>query len=136
MDEWLYLLDKRSTVTGIRYAKANVEGINGLLLLPDDWDNSYHINRFNDDDADFLSNTIPQPFWEDKVESNGAVFLPAAGIRDGGTVGLIGKYGFYWSSTHQGIFDAKGLYFCNTFFNHEYHLHRCFSRSVRLVREK
>ena len=136
MDEWLYLLDKRSTVTGIRYAKANVEGVNGLLLLPDDWDDSYHINRSNDDDADYLSNTIPQPFWADKVESNGAVFLPAAGIRDGGTVGLLGKYGFYWSSTHQGTFDAKGLYFSNTYFDHEYHLHRCFSRSVRLVKGK
>ena len=135
MDEWLYLLDERSTATGIRFAKANVEGVNGLLLLPDDWDNSYQLNDVNNDDINYLSNTIPQPFWKDKVESQGAVFLPAAGIRDGTTVGLLGKYGFYWSATHSGIFDAKGIYFSDSFFNHENTHKKCHSRCVRLVRD-
>jgi tRNA A-37 threonylcarbamoyl transferase component Bud32 len=135
MDEWRYLLDERSTATGMRFAKANVEGVNGLLLLPDDWDNSYQLNDVNNDDINYLSNTIPQPFWKDKVESQGAVFLPAAGIRDGTTVGLLGKYGFYWSATHSGIFDAKGIYFSDSFFNHENTHKKCHSRCVRLVRD-
>ena len=135
IDEWLYLLDERSTATGMRFAKANVEGVNGLLLLPDDWDNSYQLNDVNNDDINYLSNTIPQPFWKDKVESQGAVFLPAAGIRDGTTVGLLGKYGFYWSATHSGIFDAKGIYFSDSFFNHENTHKKCHSRCVRLVRD-
>ena len=136
IDEWLYLLDERSTATGIRFAKANVEGVNGLLLLPDDWDNSYQLNDVNNDDVGYLSNTIPQPFWKDKMESQGAVFLPAAGIRDGTTVGLLGRYGFYWSATHSEIFDAKGVYFSDSFFNHENTNKKCFARSVRLVMDK
>ena len=136
MDEWLYLLDERTTATGIRFAKANVEGVNGLLLLPDDWDNSYHINEANNDDVDYMSNSIPQPFWKDKVESRGAVFLPAAGIRDVGTVGLLGRYGFYWSANHSDIFHAKGVYFSDSFFNHENINRKCLARCVRLVRDK
>ncbi len=136
MDEWLYLLDERSTATGIRFAKANVVGVNGLLLLPDDWDNSYQLHDVNNDDVDYMSNTIPQPFWTEKVESQGAVFLPAAGIRDGTIVGLIGRYGFYWSATHLGTFDAKGVYFSGSFFNHENKHEKCFSHSVRLVRDR
>ena len=42
MDEWLYLLDMRNTTSGMRFAKANVEGVNGLLLLPDDWDIAFY----------------------------------------------------------------------------------------------
>ena len=136
MNEWLYLLDERSTATGIRFAKANVVGVNGLLLLPDDWDNSYQLHDVNNDDVDYMSNTIPQPFWTEKVESQGAVFLPAAGIRDGTVVGLIGRYGFYWSATHLGTFDAKGVYFSGSFFNHENKHEKCFSHSVRLVRDR
>ena len=136
MDEWLYLLDERSTATGIRFAKANVVGVNGLLLLPDDWDNSYQLYDVNNDDVDYMSNTIPQPFWTDKVESQGAVFLPAAGIRNGTFVGLRGRYGFYWSASHLGTFDAKGVYFSDSFFNHENKHLKCYSHSVRLVRDK
>jgi hypothetical protein len=36
-DEWKYLLTKRRTDSGIRYAKATVNGVFGLVLLPDDW---------------------------------------------------------------------------------------------------
>ena len=38
--EWSYLLMTRSTASGIRYAKAQVNGINGVILLPDNWNNS------------------------------------------------------------------------------------------------
>ena len=136
MEEWLYLLDTRNTTSGMRFAKANVEGVNGLLLLPDNWDIAfYNLNHVNDDDIGYLSNTIPQPYWKEKLEVHGAVFLPAAGIRDVGTVGLIGTYGFYWSATHHGIRDALGIYFSNSFFNHENITGRYQARSVRLVRE-
>ena len=111
--------------------------MNGLLLLPDDWDdNVFQLNDVNNDDVNYLSNIIPQPFWKEKVEVHGAVFLPAAGIRDAGVVGLIGKYGFYWSSTHHDPIWAKGIYFCNSFFDHEAVIPKSMARSVRLVRDK
>ncbi len=137
MEEWLYLLDTRPTAQGIRFVKANAEGVNGLLLLPDDWDSTvYHLNAINDGDASYQSNTIPQPFFAEKVEACGAVFLPAAGIRDVGTVGLSGKYGFYWSSIHYETLFAKGIYFSNSWFNEEFFSEKCYGRSVRLVRDK
>lgn len=37
-DEWAYLIFERKTPSGIRAAFASVNGRNGLLLLPDDWD--------------------------------------------------------------------------------------------------
>ena len=137
MDEWLYLLDERVTASGIRFVKAKVEGQKGLLLLPDDWDSTmFHLSNFNDDDDNYEHNNIPQPYWSMKVEAQGAVFLPAAGIRDNATVGLVGNYGFYWSATHFDGFQAKGIYFSNTFFTHENLTMKCTARSVRLVRGK
>ena len=136
-DEWMYLLYTRNTVSGIRFVKANVQSVNGLLLLPDDWDDkAYYLSDVNNDDAHYLSNTIPFSYWEKKVEVRGAVFLPAAGIRDVGTVGLVGINGFYWSATHFGAMRAKGIYFSNSDFNPEALSSKYCARSVRLVRDK
>lgn len=136
-DEWMYLLYTRNTVSGIRFVKANVQSVNGLLLLPDDWDDkAYHLSDVNNDDAHYLSNTIPFSYWEKKVEVRGAVFLPAAGIRDVCTVGLVGINGYYWSATHFGTMRAKGIYFSNSDFNPEAPTSKYCARSVRLVRDK
>ena len=137
MDEWVYLLDKRTTSSGIRFTKARVDSQNGLLLLPDDWDSTvFRLFNINDDDSKYEFNTIPEPYWSQRVESQGAVFLPAAGISDRGLIGLVGNYGCYWSATHFDGLKAKDIYFSNTFFNHEDVTHKCKLRSVRLVRDK
>ncbi len=137
IDEWMYILEKRNTASGIRFAKANVEAVNGLLLLPDDWDdNVLHLNNVNDGESHYLSNIIPQPFWEEKMEAQGAVFLPAAGIRDGYIVGLVDKMGFYWSSTHYEEFYAKGFGFSDTDVQPDMQTRKYKSRSVRLVMDK
>lgn len=137
IEEWNYLLDERVTPSGIRFVKAKVESQNGLLLLPDDWDSTvFRLYNVNDDDGNYTYNNIPEPYWSKKVEAQGAVFLPAAGIIDRTSVGLIGDYGCYWSSTHYDGFKANCVYFSNTFFNHENAIHKCFGRSVRLVRDK
>ena len=137
IDEWNYLLDERVTPSGIRFVKAQVEGQHGLLLLPDDWDSTaFLLFNINDDDGNYGVNNIPEPYWSKKVEGRGAVFLPAAGIRDKGGLGLIGNYGFYWSATHSDGFNAWGVYFSNTFFNHQNTTPKSAGRSVRLVRDK
>lgn len=137
IEEWDYILEKRTTATGIRYAKAVVDGVRGLLLLPDDWDSTYcQLRQFNNDDVDYIHNNLTEPFWTEKAEAQGAVFLPAAGIRDFSYVGLIGKYGHYWSSSCLNPKEALGIYFSNSFFYHSITTDKYSGRSVRLVREK
>ena len=137
IEEWDYILEKRTTATGIRFAKAAVDGVWGLLLLPDDWDSTYcPLRKYNDDDVDYTPNNLTEPFWTEKAEAQGAVFLPAAGIRDFGYVGLVGKYGLYWSSSCLNPKEALGIYFSNSFFYHSITTEKCSGRSVRLVRDK
>lgn len=137
IEEWDYILEKRTTTTGIRYAKAAVDGVWGLLLLPDDWDSTYcPLRKYNDDDIDYIPNNLTEPFWSEKAEAQGAVFLPAAGIRDFNYIGLVGKYGFYWSSSCLNPKEALGVYFSNSFFYHSKTTDKCRCRSVRLVRDK
>ena len=137
IEEWDYILEKRTTATGIRFAKAAVDGVWGLLLLPDDWDSTYcSLRKYNDDDVDYTPNNLTEPFWTEKAEAQGAVFLPAAGIRDFGYVGLVGKYGLYWSSSCLNPKEALGIYFSNSFFYHSITTDKCSGRSVRLVRDK
>ena len=136
IEEWDYLLEKRHTATGIRYAKAVVNNVNGLLLLPDDWDSTrQHLQYVNNEDIDYSYNFITEPFWTKKVEAQGAVFLPAAGIREIHNVGLEGKYGFYWSSTNYDSRAAFGIYFSNSYFDLKGRAGKYAGRSVRLVRE-
>ncbi len=136
IEEWDYILEKRTTATGIRFAKAAVDGVWGLLLLPDDWDSTYcSLRKYNDDDVDYTPNNLTEPFWTEKAEAQGAVFLPAAGIRDFGYVGLVGKYGLYWSSSCLNPKEALGIYFSNSFFYHSITTDKSSGRSVRLVRD-
>ena len=102
-DEWVYVFNTRSTSSGIRYAKATVNGVNGVILLPDNWSSSnYSLSNTNKYDAGFSSNRISQSDWTNKFEANGAVFLPAAGWRDGTNVDYVGSYGTYWSASYKG----------------------------------
>lgn len=100
IDEWYYVFNNRNTSSGIRFARAQVNGINGVVLLPDDWDDSYYsLNSTNINDANFTSNIISSLTWISDLESKGAVFLPLAGCRYINTVSDVGSSGRYWSST-------------------------------------
>jgi hypothetical protein len=100
--EWHYVFNLRSTVSGIRYAKARVNGVNGVILLPDYWSAStYSLSNTNSPYAIFRSNVISSTQWA-TLENAGAVFLPAAGTRGGTTVSVVGSYGMYWSASKSG----------------------------------
>ena len=105
-DEWTYVFITRSTPSGIRYAFAQVNGVNGIILLPDDWSNSiYNLNNTNTSTVSFATNTITKTNWS-ILESAGAVFLPAAGYRNG--TGLQDVHmGCYWSASR----GARAVYF-------------------------
>ena len=80
--EWSYLFFSRTTTSGIRYAVAQVNNVNGIILLPDNWEKSYYsINNTNQKNKDFESNVISSIDWVDNLQAYGAVFLPQAGYR-------------------------------------------------------
>ena len=98
--EWWCLLIGRSTQSGIRYAKAVINGVNGLVLLPDNWDASvYALNYPNQSEVPYSINEISIDNWG-IMESNGVVFLPAAGYRGGTDVYYAGDYGRYWEDNY------------------------------------
>ena len=110
--EWNYVIYTRSTTSGIRYAKATVNGVSGLILLPDDWDASvYALSNTNDEWGGF-DNTITAEDWVNTLEANGAVFLPAAGDRFETWVEGEGVSGVYWSSScGYDNYDARFVFF-------------------------
>ncbi|MBO7528718.1 MAG: PEGA domain-containing protein [Bacteroidales bacterium] len=133
-DEWVYVFDKRSTSSGIRYAKAIVNGVNGVILLPDNWSSSnYSLSNTNKYDAGFSSNRISQSDWTNKFEANGAVFLPAAGWRGGTSVLYVGSYGYYWSASYEDSVRAYYVYFYESRLYADYWRNRKGGQSVRLV---
>ncbi|MBP5412675.1 MAG: hypothetical protein J6Y47_05420, partial [Bacteroidales bacterium] len=78
-DEWVYLLNTRPTASSIRYAKATVCGIVGLIIVPDNCSNTYYpLTNVNTAGAAYTSNIIGATDWA-KMENVGCVFLPAAG---------------------------------------------------------
>ncbi len=134
-DEWVYVFDTRSTSSGIRYAKATVNGVNGVILLPDNWSSSnYSLSSTNQSGASFGSNRISQNDWASKFEAHGAVFLPAAGFRYGTSVYLVGSYGYYWSASYDDSNGARGVLFDGGDLNPDYWYYRNTGLCVRLVR--
>ena len=132
--EWNYLFNTRTTTSGIRFAKAKVNNVNGVILLPDDWDASYYaLTSTNTTNADYTTNEITLADWTDKLEAHGAVFLPAAGRRSGMSVSGALTYGRYWSSTASGDTYVKYLFIYSTSLNPVASYARYYGLSVRLV---
>ena len=132
--EWVYVFNTRSTASGIRYAKANVNNMNGMILLPDDWSACYYtLSSTNTSGASFNSNTITASQWS-TLEQHGAVFLPAASFRFGASVSSMGSGGDYWSASYKDSDYAFGVYFNGSNLNPQQSEHRCLGVSVRLVR--
>ena len=130
--EWDYVILNRTDARYLR-GTANVNGVNGLVLLPDNWsfpsdvEFTYGMNYYS-------QNEYSTSEWA-KMEANGAVFLPAACGRNRAYVNCDGSYGsFYWSSSACDYGDASWLGFygggVGTGGSHRY-----YGRSVRLVQD-
>ena len=134
-NEWDYVFNKRTSPSGIRYAKAKVNNVNGVILLPNAWSSStYNLNYTNTAGASFSSNTLTASQWS-TLEQAGAVFLPAAGARRGSSVSSTGSYLLYWSASNAGNTDAYGLNISDSSLNATNMNFRSDGRSVRLVRD-
>jgi len=135
-DECYYLLHERVTPSGVRYAKASLQGTLGLVLVPDEWSNStYTFVDANNPEAYYNSNQFTREEWTRVLEPNGAVFLPAAGFR-GGIYLNAGDYGYYWTSSAENENFSFCLGFCQTEVAYDFSRYpRSRGFSVRLARD-
>lgn len=132
-EEWDYLIDRRPHCNDL-YSRGCVDGIDGLILLPDDWvlpDGS----SFTPYGEEYKTNDYTIKEWV-KMETNGAVFLPAAGERywTGVDFYIFGSLGYYWSSSAFGSCDAGYLEFNSSYYVSTDSRYRDNGFSVRLVR--
>jgi hypothetical protein len=137
-DEWKYLLNTRTNASDLR-GVAQVKGVNGLILLPDNWTcpagvsfkSGFYSLWGEEHYAAYQTFTTAE--WS-MLKAAGAVFLPAAGERCGSDVYSVQCSGNYWSATEGHSmhaycldFDSEGagMYSENRFYGH----------SVRLVKD-
>ena len=130
-DEWQYLISNRTDASYL-CGTATVNGVNGLILLPDNWTLPTGVT-FTYGEGGWSQNTYSASEWS-KMEANGAVFLPAAGGRLGTDVSSVGSYGGYWSSSAYDSSGASNLdFYSDDVYTYNGYDRYC-GRSVRLVR--
>ncbi len=133
-EEWDYMLNKRNTFSGIRFAKAQVNNVNGIILLPDNWSSDYYsLNSTNVGNASYNRNIITLSVWDSKLESNGAVFLPVAGQRNYVSIEGLESQGAYWSASCS-YYGAYYVFYTNSYLDLS-QKGREFGSSVRLISE-
>ena len=147
-DEWNYLFLTRTDATTL-FAFCSVNGVNGLVILPDNWTTPDGVSFtastkqgllnnvtffFNSSGGNFSHNTYNAEQWS-VMESAGAVFLPAAGVRNVTEVVIAGSYGILWSATPDDTdkayyfdFGDRSLYPRNSYSRYQ-------GKSARLVSE-
>lgn len=112
-EEWCYIFSSRTNAT-LKYGYAKINYKNGVILLPDDWTLPNGLS-FNNSTSQTM-NTYSTSQWA-KMEANGAVFLPAAGYRQGvqtsNMMHNVGEYGYYWSSSHPNDLSGLNINFAN-----------------------
>ena len=144
-EEWIYLLTQRQDAKK-KYAAGAVDGLNGLVLLPDNWTLpegcTFNAGMGDGDGREYFAqkNNYTSAQWQ-KMEQNGAVFLPAGGVRqEFSEIIYVGEVGRYWSVTRcQGTayldeWCAYSLYFdSETLLPSDPNNPRDYGRHVRLV---
>ena len=137
--EWDYLLNTRTNASDLR-GVAQVNGVNGLIFLPDTWvcpeGITFKSGFHSSEDVDYYAayQTFTADQWS-TLEAAGAVFLPAAGNRNGSNVRIVQGCGYYWSATG-GSVDRRA-YFLQFRSDKAYmsHCYGYFGYSVRLVKD-
>ena len=137
-DEWYYLRYQRPNYDKL-IGVAQVNGVNGLILLPDTWQcpsgvtfkSGFHSSYGEEYYATYQSFSASE--WS-KLEASGAVFLPAAGLRGGSNVYYVQYDGYYWSAT---VYNSSYAIYLS--FNSDGagvgFIYRNFGQSVRLVQD-
>jgi len=146
--EWTYIMTGRPNAVNMR-CLATVNGINGMVLLPDDWPGMPMGCSMNPLTNRWGANNYSGIFWT-AMESQGAVFIPAAGYLHRSANPMHchdqGMQGFYWSETSHPTSSADCYYmnfgllgtvggFINAVFSPSTPCGREYSHSVRLVKD-
>lgn len=152
-DEWVYIFYGRTDAKKL-FGLGSVADVNGLILLPDDWEMPEDVPEFHPSMENgmedmgkyfsneepyannFLDNTYDAVQW-DKMEKEGAIFLPAAGCRvcySSLVVVNVNANGSYWSSTPYVKKYAHYMFFYDDNLRPQHYYDRSEGRSVRLVR--
>ena len=111
MDEWYYLMKTRANASALM-GIAQVDGVSGLILLPDEWVCPSGITfksgfTIGYDAPSYYSDyqTFTAEQWG-VMEAAGALFLPASGYRNG-TLERVNIAGIYWSAS---VYDGDVAY--------------------------
>jgi hypothetical protein len=139
-NEWVYVVFDRPNASSLK-GVAQVNGVNGLILLPDSWTCpagvTFKSGFHSSDGVDYYAayQTFTAAEWS-KLEAAGAVFLPASGSRFGFTVHSVQYRGYYWSATENDSDSAHCLlFYSDEAFMGDGGYDRLDGLSVRLVKD-
>ena len=126
-DEWQYLFRDNT-----RWGLATINDVfHGVVIIPDRWTAPSETSfQFGSADG-FLTNKYTYIEWSD-MQASGAVFLPAAGVRNAQIVENVNIDGFYWSATPDGN-AARTFYVGSESVRAGFSRYRHLGLSVRLV---
>lgn len=139
--EWDYLIHYRENADQL-IGVAQVNGVNGTILLPDNWTCPEGITfkpGFHDAEYSAANYAAYQSFNADQwaaMEETGAVFLPAAGYRGEKKIIDLQVIGRYWSDSNDPYSDMMAGYI--TMYSDDAFMmwsFRYYGMSVRLVQD-
>lgn len=142
-EEWDYLLGARDS-SNTKKGRAVIDGrYRGFVLLPDNWKLPSGLSfKYRYGSSSWSSaNLYTLEEWE-KMERAGAIFLPAAGLRQGKRMFSSSDYGVddfgsYWTSSYASESDAKRVSFSLRYTTNSCSwLYRWGGCSVRPVKDK
>jgi hypothetical protein len=128
-NQWLYLMNTRANAAS-KWFRATVNNVKGVVLLPDEY--TENTIPYITGVTGFTTNTISAEDWT-IMENEGAVFLPAAGQRNGTTY-TSGAVSYHSTTARDSA--RNYIFHCiddNTSFN--YVGSRYAGRAVRLVKD-
>ena len=117
VEEWGYLFKKRDNADKL-YSKGSVDGLRGMIVLPDNWVLPEGL-QFTAQPTNLTMNldiniyTLAE--WQ-RMEDAGAVFFCPTGRRDGTIIGHLDHYGCYWSGSR----TADKFHTCHMYYNYSY----------------
>ena len=137
-DELRYILSSRLNAAALN-GIAHINGVNGLVLLPDDWvaieGLTFNSGAYGHWSREYYAvhNTFTLEQWQ-QMEEAGAIFLPTYGFRQGNSIYGSGSKGYYWTTSPNGGCGPMNLEFSAEYIkiNSAY---RYSGLSVRLVKD-